>query len=424
MKIITWPFDNLARMVVALLISIGFVATPLVTGATPAHASTYSNLTMSSVSEGVNPTPVTVSFTLDTAIVPGDNLWVGFSGAEFATSFVTPCGPSTPSTPCPGLTVNWGVSVVNGSTEIQYTTFGTPDPWGGATLLWDGNNTPQPAIPAGSTVTFTFAAQMLDFGSTGGAVTFEHYHNGSPAGSSSLLYTLAAPTKTVTFYANGGTGNMAAQQSNTAAALNPPTFTRAGYGFTGWNTEATGSGKAYAMDASYDFTADVTLYAQWRKLPATPVSAVDIQVPIGQSIANAPVALDVDGLKDQTGYTVTVHSTPQIIDQGVIWSGRLNKAVTLPANLEAGWHRIVIEGTAADGTPFAEEHFFKVSASGTLLEVAESAPSASGESAVMAATVLANTGTEANMLAFSGLGALLLGSLAFAAKAGLRRRGR
>ena len=203
--------------------------------------------------------------------------------------------------------------------------------------------------------------------------------------------------------------------------LNAPAFTRAGYGFTGWNTEAAGTGTAYAMDATYDFTSDVTLYAQWRKLPTTPVSHVEIEIPVGGTVANAPVALDVDGLKDQTGYTVTVHSTPQVIDQGVIWSGRLNKSVTLPSNLEAGWHRIVIEGTAADGTPFTEEHFFKVSASGTLLEVSESAPPASGETGAVVVTALANTGAESNSVPLLGLAALLLGSLMFAVKAGLRR---
>lgn len=421
MQTIIPPFRALGRIGVALLIAMGLAAASLVSGAAPAHAEAYSNLTVSSISAGENTTPVTVTFKLDTDITAGQSLWVGFTGATFGTGFTTPCiTVNNPVDGCPGLTVDWGESVVNGSAYIDYMTWSpATDPWGGATLLVKDIDKPKPVIPAGQTVTFAFAPKMLNFSATGGKVLFE---TGSIT--AELPYQIAAPAKTVTFHPLGGTGTMNPQQSSSAAVLNAPAFTRAGYGFTGWNTDAAGTGKAYAMDATYDFTSDVTLYAQWRKLPATPVSTVDIQVPIGQSIANAPVALDVDGLKDQSGYTVTVHSTPQVIDQGVIWSGRLNKAVTLPANLEAGWHRIVIEGTAADGTSFAEEHFFKVSASGTLLEVAESAPSASGESAVMAATVLANTGTEANMLAFSGLGALLLGSLAFAAKAGLRRRGR
>lgn len=72
--------------------------------------------------------------------------------------------------------------------------------------------------------------------------------------------------KTVTFDANGGTGTMADQTASTATALITNTFTRAGYTFTGWNTAADGSGTAYADRASYPFSADATLYAQWTSL--------------------------------------------------------------------------------------------------------------------------------------------------------------
>ncbi|MBK8620061.1 MAG: S-layer homology domain-containing protein [Anaerolineales bacterium] len=76
--------------------------------------------------------------------------------------------------------------------------------------------------------------------------------------------TSAAPsTYTVTFNANDGSGSMSPQVSNITAALTSNTFTRSGYTFAGWNTAANGSGTAYANGASYAFTADVTLYAQW-----------------------------------------------------------------------------------------------------------------------------------------------------------------
>ena len=56
------------------------------------------------------------------------------------------------------------------------------------------------------------------------------------------------PQITVTFNANGGTGNMAAQviYQNVATALNENTFSRTGYTFNGWNTRANGTGTAYA----------------------------------------------------------------------------------------------------------------------------------------------------------------------------------
>ena len=72
---------------------------------------------------------------------------------------------------------------------------------------------------------------------------------------------------TVTFDANGGTGSMGPQTASTATALTANAFTRAGFTFAGWNTQVNGLGTPYANGASYPFTANATLYAQW-----TPVS--------------------------------------------------------------------------------------------------------------------------------------------------------
>ena len=117
-------------------------------------------------------------------------------------------------------------------------------------------------------------------------------------------------TFTVTFKANGGTGSDYTQTASTSTALTSNSFTRSDtfstpsftgtlpgwtaannfqrttgtgafirygwnngtqtwsgtindYVFAGWNTAANGSGTAYANGASYAFTADLTLYAQW-----------------------------------------------------------------------------------------------------------------------------------------------------------------
>lgn len=68
---------------------------------------------------------------------------------------------------------------------------------------------------------------------------------------------------TVTFNANGGSGTMAAQTASSPTALTQNTFTKTGYSFAGWNTIAAGGGTAYADEEIYDFSADMTLYAQW-----------------------------------------------------------------------------------------------------------------------------------------------------------------
>src|SRR6185437_8802619 len=60
--------------------------------------------------------------------------------------------------------------------------------------------------------------------------------------------------------------------NNAATALTTNAFTRTGYTFAGWNTAANGSGTAYADAASYPFTADATMYAQWTAIPTKTVT--------------------------------------------------------------------------------------------------------------------------------------------------------
>ncbi|MFZ5859103.1 MAG: InlB B-repeat-containing protein [Chloroflexota bacterium] len=76
----------------------------------------------------------------------------------------------------------------------------------------------------------------------------------------------ASDDHTVTFDPNGGTGTMDPQASNLPAALTLNAFTHTGYTFNGWNTLENGTGTAYADGAFYDFSANLTLYAQWKAL--------------------------------------------------------------------------------------------------------------------------------------------------------------
>ncbi len=78
---------------------------------------------------------------------------------------------------------------------------------------------------------------------------------------------------TVKYYSNGGTGEMANQYvaAGSSASLNPCAFTRAGYGFKGWNTKSDGTGTPYSDGASINGTSGGTLclYAQWVETPYT-----------------------------------------------------------------------------------------------------------------------------------------------------------
>lgn len=81
--------------------------------------------------------------------------------------------------------------------------------------------------------------------------------SGSSGGGSSVTY------RSVTFDANGGTGTTPAVSNYTTTALPAHSLVKPGFVFTGWNTKADGTGIAYADKATYPFTSDVTLYAQW-----------------------------------------------------------------------------------------------------------------------------------------------------------------
>ncbi|MBQ7946501.1 MAG: InlB B-repeat-containing protein, partial [Bacteroidales bacterium] len=99
----------------------------------------------------------------------------------------------------------------------------------------------------------------------------------------------------LTFDTNGGEGEMPAQtlEAGVSQALAANTFTRDGYVFTGWNTNADGSGNSYTNKQSITLTQDITLYAQWEVI-ATPgyengYEWVDLGLPSGLKWATCNV---------------------------------------------------------------------------------------------------------------------------------------
>jgi uncharacterized repeat protein (TIGR02543 family) len=104
----------------------------------------------------------------------------------------------------------------------------------------------------------------------------------SGAFSATFLFEAAGP-QTVTFDANGGSGSMVSQASGSSASLSLNSYTKSGYAFAGWNTAADGSGTDYADGATFPFSADDTLYAQWLKAEPPFVAANDAFVQPGDA---------------------------------------------------------------------------------------------------------------------------------------------
>ena len=102
---------------------------------------------------------------------------------------------------------------------------------------------------------------------------------------------------------NDATGTMANQiiQFDTATQLHANTYKRYGYVFTGWNTQANGSGTAYLNEASVTSLAQangtITLYAQWREGEATFIAGKNFNIAIKQ-LANPTLEVTTHEMLD------------------------------------------------------------------------------------------------------------------------------
>jgi uncharacterized repeat protein (TIGR02543 family) len=88
--------------------------------------------------------------------------------------------------------------------------------------------------------------------------------------------------KALIFEANGGAGSTPTQVRQSAGAISANTYTRTGYRFIGWNTNADGSGTAYQPGDIYSFTDHLVVYAQWQ--------FVDVTAPVIETITAQTVA--------------------------------------------------------------------------------------------------------------------------------------
>jgi methionine-rich copper-binding protein CopC len=98
-------------------------------------------------------------------------------------------------------------------------------------------------------------------------------------------------------------------------------------------------------------------------------SPVSFTIPVapGQRIVGEDVAITATDLALSTDYSVVLRSTPQILAQGRTVSSSFNTSVTIPNNLEPGWHSITFNATRSDGAALEEKVYFKINADGTLL---------------------------------------------------------
>lgn len=274
---------------------------------------TFNNVTFSAAGtyilqavSGSFPTIQTSNITVTTAVIytkisavtdltDGEYVIVG-NGTHALTNTVTSPGITATSVTVasnqitnPSASIVWTITTVGGNKTIFNSNSNSYVSGGGGntalSLSASGSSTSQQWTPSivNNLFRFTNAAQIsrgLIFRTT---PVFAQYATSNIENNPTEYYDLAIYKKsqstfTVTFNANGGSGTMANQTASVPTNLTANTFTRAGYTFTGWNTAASGSGTAYANQASYSFSADATLYAQWLLDCTAPTLSSDLSV--------------------------------------------------------------------------------------------------------------------------------------------------
>ena len=101
-------------------------------------------------------------------------------------------------------------------------------------------------------------------------------------------------TYTVTYNANGGSGEMKTQtaEEGTEITLTANAFTREGYTFSGWNTAADGKGTDYADKSTIKLTAETALYAKWT-ITADSVSEAIKNIPADGKVHTVALAGEI-----------------------------------------------------------------------------------------------------------------------------------
>ena len=181
------------------------------------------------------------------------------------------------------------------------------------------------------------------------------------ADSNVILYAQwQANSYTVKFDANGGSGSMSEQRFtyDHAGTLSTNSFTRTGYTFTTWNTQADGLGTSYQDRQevkNLSDTADdiITLYAQWK---------------INSSISgNAPLLVDPTDLftvtKGIDSITFTVkdgYTNPHWYVNGIEQVSSGNVFNIIYRDKDEGVYNVMLLVDGTDGKPYSAQYQLEI----------------------------------------------------------------
>jgi hypothetical protein len=91
---------------------------------------------------------------------------------------------------------------------------------------------------------------------------------------------------------------------------------------------------------------------------------------VGTNVDDAHVVVTGEGLQPGSTVVITMHSKPRVIGRALVGAdGTFRARVAVPPDAERGDHRIIVDGTGADGEPMRTEQAFTIGSTGTITRV-------------------------------------------------------
>ena len=180
-----------------------------------------------------------------------------------------------------------------------------------------------------------------------------------------LVPILEITSFTITYHPNGASGDEVVESKvgSESYTIRSNMFTRSGYNFTGWNTQANGGGTSYSAGSSYSGLANLDLYAQWSRITYTIKYNKNASDATG-SMANTTkyygtnVTLRSNAFK-RTGYSFAGWATEKngdvVYSNGATYSANAN--VTLYAKWDPHKYTIVFNGNGSTSGSMKEQTF-------------------------------------------------------------------
>lgn len=140
---------------------------------------------------------------------------------------------------------------------------------------------------------------------------------------------------TVTFAPQNGEAPTSQDADYNTTVVAPSAPTLVSHSFSGWFTAATGGTQ---VSFPYTITEDVTLYAQWERLP------VHVTVP-GQAAGGSTITVTGENYLPGEAIEIWLLSTPvQLASLVAGTDGTFSASVTIPTNVPAGVHSLEVRG--------------------------------------------------------------------------------